>query len=54
MRVRLLILSPARPQPACIHSAISGLSGGWKMKLALCRAILQNADILLLDEVTTP
>jgi len=25
--------------------SISGLSGGWKMKLALCRAILQNADI---------
>eukprot|EP00802_Teleaulax_amphioxeia_P002987 Tamp_02990.p1 GENE.Tamp_02990~~Tamp_02990.p1 ORF type:complete len:1090 (-),score=365.00 Tamp_02990:699-3854(-) len=38
--------------PACIHSCISGLSGGWKMKLALCRAILQNADILLLDEPT--
>ena len=38
--------------PACINSCISGLSGGWKMKLALCRAILQNADILLLDEPT--
>jgi elongation factor 3 len=38
--------------PACIHSCITGLSGGWKMKLALCRAILQNADILLLDEPT--
>ena len=31
---------------------MSGLSGGWKMKLALCRAILRNADILLLDEPT--
>jgi len=38
--------------PADINSCISGLSGGWKMKLALCRAILQNADILLLDEPT--
>ena len=28
------------------------ISGGWKMKLALCCAILQNADILLLDEPT--
>jgi elongation factor 3 len=41
-----------KTSPACIHSCISGLSGGWKMKLALCRAILQDADILLLDEPT--
>merc|ERR1719183_1458187 len=46
-------LCPEVPKaPACISSCISGLSGGWKMKLALCRAILQNADILLLDEPT--
>mmetsp|Transcript_68334 Transcript_68334/g.142419 ORF Transcript_68334/g.142419 Transcript_68334/m.142419 type:complete len:1066 (-) Transcript_68334:74-3271(-) len=38
--------------PAWIGANISGLSGGWKMKLALCRAILMNADILLLDEPT--
>ncbi|EKX36084.1 hypothetical protein GUITHDRAFT_155320 [Guillardia theta CCMP2712] len=38
--------------PANINACISGLSGGWKMKLALCRAILMNADILLLDEPT--
>jgi len=38
--------------PASINASITGLSGGWKMKLALCRAILQNADILLLDEPT--
>jgi len=41
-----------KTSPACIHSCITGLSGGWKMKLALCCAILQNADILLLDEPT--
>ena len=38
--------------PAYIGAKISGLSGGWKMKLALCRAILMNADIMLLDEPT--
>tara|TARA_B110000495_G_C23019273_1_gene604341 strand:- start:72 stop:2405 length:2334 start_codon:yes stop_codon:yes gene_type:complete len=31
---------------------ISSLSGGWRMKLALARAMLQNADILLMDEPT--
>jgi elongation factor 3 len=31
---------------------IGSLSGGWKMKLALARAILFKADILLLDEPT--
>ncbi|ABN67718.1 translation elongation factor [Scheffersomyces stipitis CBS 6054] len=31
---------------------IQSLSGGWKMKLALARAVLKNADILLLDEPT--
>ena len=30
---------------------ITELSGGWKMKLALARAMLLNADILLLDGV---
>ena len=37
---------------AYINSSISNLSGGWKMKLALCSAILQDPDILLLDEPT--
>ncbi|KAL4911885.1 P-loop containing nucleoside triphosphate hydrolase protein [Aspergillus aurantiobrunneus] len=31
---------------------ITALSGGWKMKLALCRAVFENPDILLLDEPT--
>lgn len=30
----------------------SGLSGGWMMKLILSRAMLSNADILLMDEPT--
>lgn len=37
---------------ANINSVISNLSGGWKMKLALCSAILEEPDILLLDEPT--
>ncbi|CCD25857.2 translation elongation factor EF-3 NDAI_0G00810 [Naumovozyma dairenensis CBS 421] len=35
-----------------VNQPISSLSGGWKMKLALARAVLKNADILLLDEPT--
>lgn len=31
---------------------ITSLSGGWKMKLALGRATLQKADIMLMDEPT--
>jgi elongation factor 3 len=31
---------------------ITSLSGGWKMKLALCRAVFESPDILLLDEPT--
>lgn len=31
---------------------ITSLSGGWRMKLALARAMLRNADILLMDEPT--
>ncbi|KAK4227422.1 putative fungal-specific cytosolic translation elongation factor 3 [Podospora fimiseda] len=35
-----------------IKNDISALSGGWKMKLALCRAVFEAPDILLLDEPT--
>ena len=38
--------------PDMIKSGITTLSGGWKMKLALSRAILQKPRILLLDEPT--
>ena len=31
---------------------ITSLSGGWKMKLALIRATIQNGDILFMDEPT--
>jgi len=35
-----------------IKGPVVALSGGWKMKLALARAIFMKADILLLDEPT--
>jgi elongation factor 3 len=35
-----------------LEMVITSLSGGWKMKLALARAMLMKADILLLDEPT--
>jgi elongation factor 3 len=38
--------------PEMIAAEITSLSGGWKMKLALCRAVFENPDILLLDEPT--
>lgn len=34
------------------ENMITALSGGWKMKLALCRAVFEAPDILLLDEPT--
>lgn len=37
---------------AMIQGPITALSGGWKMKLALCRAVFEKPDILLLDEPT--
>jgi elongation factor 3 len=37
---------------AGISDGVWTLSGGWRMKLALARAMLQQADILLMDEPT--
>ncbi|KAK5943432.1 [NU+] prion formation protein 1 [Knufia obscura] len=34
------------------HDKVGSLSGGWKMKLALARAMLMRADVFLLDEPT--
>ncbi|KAJ5134264.1 Elongation factor 3 [Penicillium atrosanguineum] len=39
-------------QESQLDGSIGALSGGWKMKLALCRAVFESPDILLLDEPT--
>ena len=39
-------------QEGQLNGPITALSGGWKMKLALARAVFESPDILLLDEPT--
>lgn len=46
------ILKQLKFTEAMMEGAIGSLSGGWQMKLRLCKAVLKNADILLLDEPT--
>eukprot|EP00457_Paulinella_chromatophora_P001565 gb/GEZN01001567.1/.p1 GENE.gb/GEZN01001567.1/~~gb/GEZN01001567.1/.p1 ORF type:complete len:590 (-),score=138.53 gb/GEZN01001567.1/:678-2447(-) len=38
--------------PATLNHTVGTLSGGWRMKLALTRAMMLKADILLMDEPT--
>lgn len=46
------VLSSVGFTPQLQQTPVGSLSGGWKMKLALARAMLMRADILLLDEPT--
>ena len=49
---RMLMSVGFGEQPNQAHTLVTYLSGGWRMKLALARAMCLNADILLMDEPT--
>jgi len=46
------VLADGTMPPATLQKLVGRLSGGWRMKVALTRAMLMKADILLLDEPT--
>ena len=48
----ITLLSDIGFTPQVQSSAVRALSGGWRMKLALVCAMVQNCDVLLLDEPT--
>ncbi|CAE8677259.1 unnamed protein product, partial [Polarella glacialis] len=51
-KVVLALKSMGFDEGARLKKPIKTLSGGWRMKLGLVRAMLQSADVVLLDEPT--